>query len=219
MAAVRAGKAGDLSGSANKALTMFGISRTIKAVREGITGRVATDDAGMYFTALYAVLAGHGDHLEIGTLFGGSAIVVALCKQLNGLSGNVICVDPLDGYYGQRRDPNTGLLVNRTTVLQNAHKFGVLDRIEIVQTMSQPWPEELKGREFASAYIDGDHTGNRPVLDWLRASMQTSRYVVFDNCKDEWPMVVDACREAEHTPGWRRAFGIGGTVVMRRENA
>lgn len=38
-----------------------------------------------------------GDHVEIGTLHGASAIAVALAKKMAGVPGEVYCIDPLDG--------------------------------------------------------------------------------------------------------------------------
>ena len=47
-----------------------------------------------------------GDHLEIGTMWGGTAIIAALVKKNNGFKGQVIVIDPFfdcDPPHGQPR--------------------------------------------------------------------------------------------------------------------
>ena len=80
------------------------IRRIIEEVEEGIVGRVANKHGDIPLDNLdillkYVLLAGGGNHLEIGTLFGGSAIAVALMKDDVEQTGIIVCVDPLNGYY------------------------------------------------------------------------------------------------------------------------
>lgn len=142
-----------------------------------------------------------GDHLEIGTLFGGSAIMSAFVKQ-----GKVVCVDPLDGYYEKGKlDPITNLPVTRKAFEQNVAHFKVGERIELVQKSSNPWPTVLEGREFTTAFIDGDHNGTGPLSDWLNVSKQikSGGIVMFDNCAIKYPAVQSACITASATHGWK----------------
>src|SRR5574342_461649 len=60
--------------------------------------------------------AGNGDHLEIGSLFGGSAILSALVKKNFSLQGNIYCIDHL-------------VLTGKDYISINARKFDVENRI------------------------------------------------------------------------------------------
>ncbi len=193
----------------------------VSRVKAEIKGRVADEYANTSLVACAAAMSGSGDHLEIGTLFGGSAIVVALLKQWMGLDGIVVCVDPLEGYYKGTQwacavDPVTNLPIDLNTVLWNADHFGVQDRIKVVRARSHPWPEELKSRDFASAYIDGDHWGDGPIRDWHNVHPLTCGYVVFDNCDKKHPAVQSACDCAAHTPNWEEVYRGGISCIVRR---
>jgi hypothetical protein len=137
------------------------------------------------------VLAGDGDHLEIGTLFGGSAILAAAIKDEFNLNGKIVCVDPLTGYYGNSVDPKSGVKVTKDRVTSNARAFGVLERLEIIPKPSHPWPLEVK-RRFASAFIDGDHKEAGVLKDWEAVQAQVDRVVLFDNYDREHVDVVSA---------------------------
>jgi len=124
--------------------------------------------------------AGHGDHLEVGTLYGASAILAALTKKEFGLSGDVYCVDP---FVDEDIDPSikalTDYRVSIERVLGNAKKMGVDLRVS-----KMPFAEyEIKNR-FASAYIDGDHTYEGVKLDWDKASPHVDKLVFFDDYND-----------------------------------
>lgn len=191
----------------------------VNSVYLDIEGRMALSDSNVNILAWAVSRAGDGDHLEIGTLFGGSAIVAALVKKEQGFSGKVVCLDPLDGYYldtifAKRTDPVCGLPISRKQVEQNAKTFGV--ELEIIAKRSQPWPHELRDRKFASAYIDGDHWGDGPLLDWLNVKEQVEKIVVFDNFDDQHPDVQRAVRLAQADPEWKTIFQGGISCVMER---
>lgn len=138
--------------------------------------------------------AGHGDHLEIGTLFGGSAILAARIKEELGLDGKIVCVDPLNGYYGYPHDPASGVEVTKGRVLSNARLFGVEKRLQLITKKSKPWPIDLD-RRFASAFIDGDHTFEGALDDWRAVESQVDKIVLIDNYDGQHLRdgVVDAC--------------------------
>ena len=73
----------------------------IKAVESKINGRVANKIGDRRTNNLDILLecverAGDGNYIEIGTLFGGSAISVALLKKWLSQEGLIFCVDPLN---------------------------------------------------------------------------------------------------------------------------
>ena len=195
----------------------------ISQVKSGMVGRLADLQDGTLKMLLAMAQSGNGDHLEIGTLFGGSAIAAALMKKELGLDGNVVCLDPLDGFYigtpiEAPNDPVTKLSINLTTLVENIGRFEVLDRLEIIVRRSYPWPVELEKRSFASAYIDGDHWNNIPWLDWLNVKDRVSHFVIFDNYDLEHSDVMTACQQAEQDRNWRRVHSEGITFILERVN-
>lgn len=191
----------------------------IQRVVAGIDGRVAIEAADVNILAWAVARAGDGNHLEIGTLFGGSAIITALVKAELGLKGRVTCLDPLDGYYlgtpfACPVDPVCTKPITAERVRKNAEAFGV--ELEIIAKKSQPFPEELMDRRFVSAYIDGDHWGDGPMLDWLNVKARTDRIVVFDNNDAKHPAVQKAVEEAIKDPAWKLIFLGGISAVLER---
>lgn len=201
-----------------KQLKHMPVAKCLEAViRQRIWGRIASEQDNAAIMACFAAI--EGDHLEIGTLHGGTAILVAAMKKELQLPGKVVCIDPLDGYYanmdrGDITDPITGVPVSIEVLYDNITRFDMLDRIEVISKKSDPFP--LKNRRFASAYIDGDHWVKMPMIDWQNVSRITDRYVIFDNCDVEHPAVLDACLSAAFTSEWTSTFRQGITCVFER---
>jgi hypothetical protein len=194
---------------------------TIELIQKNIQGRIAHEQHNCNYLAWAIAQAGNGNHLEIGTLFGGSAILAALVKKQLGFSGDVWCIDPLNGYYigtdwQYPVDPVTGKVINEEVVWANARTFGVEDRIHIIAKPSLPWPEEAQHLLFASAFIDGNHWDHMPEHDWNMVAPRTDHYVVFDNYDDTHPAVVTACHKANNSQGWVKEFSGGITYILRR---
>src|SRR3990172_3069426 len=152
-----------------------------------------------------AAAAGDGDHVDIGSLYGASAIVVALIKKKVGLKGDVYCIDTYDQ---KKRDasvkPSDGLdtPVSATPeeLLANAEHFGV--ELKLVRQNSHPWPEELKDNVFVSAYIDGDHLGDGPMNDFLNLRGRVTGYIGTDNYEEEYVDVVRMILFAADREDW-----------------
>ncbi len=195
------------------------IHADVGARMRGRMGDPAIDNAAI--VGCFAVMAGSGDYLEIGTLWGGSAMVVALLKKYFNIPGRVLCLDPLDGYHIREGQfiPNENMEapVSLNTLLENAAIFGVEDLIVPIPKLSQPWPEELATARFSAAYIDGDHWGEYPRRDWEAVSPRTDRFVIFDNYEPKYPDVVRTCDELAHEAnGWRMVYRTGITCVFAR---
>jgi len=156
-------------------------------------GRAADSGLSLPFLASMAAAAGDGDHVDIGSLYGASALVVALIKRKLGLKGDVYCIDPYDQ---KKRDasvkPSAGLdtPVSATPeeLLANAEHFDV--ELKLIRKNSHPWPEELKDNVFVSAYIDGDHLGEAPMNDFLNLRGRVTGYIGTDNFEEEYADVV-----------------------------
>lgn len=169
--------------------------------------RAADNGISLPFLASMVATAGHGDHCDIGTLYGASALVAALVKEKMKYSGIVYCIDPYDA---EKRDANVvappGLLGNLSATPEefwsNVDDFKLRDRIRLIQKPSHPWPEELKDNVFASAYIDGDHTGKMPWNDFENLRGRTTGYIGTDNYEEGYPDVVGAILKAADTEDW-----------------
>jgi len=119
-----------------------------------------TDCRGIF--AEVVLQSGDGHYVEIGSLYGGSAIVAALVKEHFGLDGMVYCVDPTPRH-----------------ITENAKQYGVDDRIIVVNEVSSPWL--LGDTGFSMGYIDGDHRPPHPTEDWNILKEVVTRYILFDD--------------------------------------
>ena len=181
----------------------------------GITNNV---EVVLYFVSK----AISGDYLEIGTLFGGSAISVAILKKLLKQSGLVFCIDPLDGYYRGMFGSNTtidphsdGYAVTPETLFQNIRLFGVEDKVFVMQARSTDCPS-LDSLKFSVVYIDGNHWNGVPIKDWLYIKEYATRFVIFDNCDDHHLDVQAACKMASDDPEWKCVYDEGISYVVER---
>ena len=203
------------------------LTTIVRSVEEKIIGRVANVSHNGITNNVEVVLyfvskALSGDYLEIGTLFGGSAISVAILKKLLKQSGLVFCIDPLNGYYRGRFGPNTtidphsdGCAVTPETLFQNIRLFGVGDKIFVMQASSTDCPS-LDALEFSVVYIDGDHWNGVPTRDWLYVKDYATRFVIFDNCDDYHLDVQAACKIASDDLEWECVYDKGISYVVER---
>lgn len=173
-----------------------------------IDGRIpgAAHDYGILAQMVHD--AGHGDYLEIGTMYGVSAIIAARTKKEYNLSGSVVCVDPMDGYYGESVPDQA----TPEKLFHNARLFDVEVWIELIQKHSQPWPGGLEGRRFACTFIDGYHWGRIPLMDFRCASTCTDRFILFDNYDSDHRDVVRATIRATMIP-WIPVY-VGGISFL-----
>ncbi len=164
-------------------------------------------------------MAGDGDHVDIGSLYGASAIGVALMKKETGQEGDVYCIDPYDN---EKRDqtvhaagPIEGeVSASAEALLANAEHFEV--ELKLLQTVSDPWPEELKDNTFVSAYIDGDHVGDSPIKDFENLRGRVTGYIGTDNYEEEYPDVVKSMLYAMDSEDWFLLYKNLIFVAIRR---
>jgi len=203
---------------------MATINQIVKRVEENIIGRVANRIGSRRTLNTETILefvekAGGGNHLEIGTLFGGSAIAVALLLQKLNFPGMVVCVDPLDGFYndGSRGfiDNQSGKPVTPKTLFENIEKFGVGQRVLVMQAKSVPCPNFI-GMSFSTAYIDGEHRFGVPMKDWICVKDIVTRFVMFDNYADTHPDVQNAGLMARNDSNWREVYDEDITYIVER---
>lgn len=216
-------------------LVIQGIVRTVMSQMP--LGRITTWRSVAEYMMSLVAYAGDGDHLEIGVLHGGTAIMAALVKEKLGLQGHVYALDPFEGYYPpsplqpdgvysdtdelitKEVDPATNIPITVETFRKNMQYFGIQHRIRIVKAFSYPWPEELEDHEFISAYIDGDHYKDGPMTDWgnVARRIKVGGLVWFDDCNHHCPGVLRACEHAKAQPGWQFVnHAYDQTFVMQR---
>lgn len=193
-----------------------------ETIVKDIGGRAA--DAGRSLPALGKIvqMAGPGDHIEIGTLFGASAIMAALVKEEFGHAGKVYCVDPfLPRQAGMKYQESDERIKNNKEatleiVLENFEKFKVSDRMVVVPQPSYPWPEDLKDHEFVSGFIDGDHSNGMPWLDFLSLRGRVKNFLAFDNFEEAYGEVVIAGVRAMTVGEWFLHYKEGVFLSLRR---
>ena len=182
-------------------------------------GRAA--DGGVSLPFLFSMVAagGDGDHVDIGSLYGASAIGVALIKKELGLKGDVYCIDPYDS---EKRDShvkaipgmNNPVSATAEELMANAEYFDV--KLKLIQQKSHPWPEELKDNVFATAYIDGDHRAKGPMNDFLNLRGRTTMYIGTDNFEEEYMDVVSSMIFAMDTEDWFLFYKNLVFIALRR---
>lgn len=189
-------------------------------VVKNIEGRAADVGISLPFVASMVAAAPDGDHVEIGALFGASAIAAALMKKELGHKGKVYCIDPYDAEerakYVSGNTPEVEATLSGTPelLMENAKKFGV--ELELVQAYSDPWPEELKDNTFVTAYVDGDHLGEIPWKDFENLRGRVTDYIAFDNFEEEYPDVVDAAIKAANSDDWFLYYKNLSFLALRR---
>lgn len=143
------------------------------------------------------VNAGHGDHLEIGSLFGGTAILATKAKKLYGLRGIVYCIDDLE-------------MVGENLILSNAEKFGV----ELVLHAGKSSPFPYPDRRFRTTLIDAGHDYGNVIADWHNARDHTDKYVIFHDYDPAHRGVVEAAKEAMQE--WTPVYLAEHTLVLEK---
>lgn len=182
-------------------------------------GRAADSGISLPFLGSMAALAGDGDHVDIGALYGASALTVALTKKKLGLKGDVYCIDP---YNAEERDAivsggaglSSPVSATAEELLKNAEHFGI--ELKLIQKYSHPWPEELKDNTFATAYIDGAHGGDGPMNDFLNLRGRVTDYIGTDNMEEEYPDVVRMVLFAAVQDDWHLYYKNLIFVALRR---
>jgi len=203
------------------------LSEAVKTAREinGILvkngGRAADEGVSLPFLGSMVALSGDGNHVDIGSLYGASAIMAAITKKRLGLGGDVYAIDPYDPITREAQaQPQPGMKGNLGATPEefwkNVEEFEVKDRVRLIRKVSHPWPEELKDTIFASAYIDGDHRGEGPWNDFLNIRGRVTNYIGCDNYEEEYPDVVDAMWKAMNTEDWFLYYKNINFVALRR---
>lgn len=149
-----------------------------KRVIDNITGRLALfGDEEADLLIKYASLL--GNHVEIGCLWGGTAILAALAKVDVDVEGHVYTIDFMTGGYWVHGDPCVELQIpTYEDVIRNIKVCGVADRVTVVKAKSNPWPLS-KAIKPTSVLIDGGHSYEDCLADWQNVKALEPDIVLF----------------------------------------
>jgi hypothetical protein len=174
----------------------FGIDMT-KKIDQAIEGGVGSppDDGAIFAQAVRN--AGDGDYLEMGTLFGASAILASLTKKKYGIKGEVVTIDDLVMLQSER---------NEDTIMRNARLMGANITLKIAKTQPFPFPD----RKFNCILIDAGHDICSCLLDWIAAKEVATKYVMFHDYIPSYPGVMSVVKIADFYP----VFVAAHTAVL-----
>ena len=178
-----------------------------------LEGSPADNGISLPWVCQIAINAGPGDHLEIGTSFGASAIAVALAKKAAGLPGKVYCIDPYKKIRTYVHHTKGGTTANISTARRNIKKAEV--DISIIRAPSYPFPEKLEDHKFVSAYIDGNHTADWPKNDIAECKKRVQHFIGIDNYEEGYPDIMTAVHDAIQERDWNIYFKNFLFVALR----
>lgn len=178
-------------------------------ISKKIIGRLTLTIAESDLLSKYASI--EGNHLEIGCLWGGSAILSALSKA----NGHVYTVDFMQGGFWLTGDPGANRNVpTLKAVQQNIKAFDLEDRITLIVSNSNPLPDVNP----VTVMIDGDHSFEGCMADWLNVKSLNPDYVLFHDYKTgNHPgveRVVDHVRDYEEN--WHQVDIADSMIVFER---
>jgi len=165
---------------------IFGAEKTkeIDKTIEGICGS-PPDDGAIFAQAVRN--AGDGDYLEMGTLFGASAILASLTKKKYGIKGDVYAVDDLVMIGNER---------NEASIMRNARLMGADIILKVAKTQPFPYPD----KKFNCILIDAGHDICSCLLDWISAKSVATKYVIFHDYIPSYPGVMSVVKMADFYP-------------------
>lgn len=147
-------------------------------ISKNITGRIALASR-LEGEVLEKYAALQGDHVEIGCLWGATAILAALAKQEAKVEGHVYTIDKMSGGFWQTGDTEYyNRVPTRKIVMQNFERTGTQHDITLVEALSNPWPlpDTVKPR---TVLIDGSHTYEGCKTDWQNVRKLDPEFVLF----------------------------------------
>jgi len=183
-----------------------------------MVGRIAMRPAeGAFLVDAVRALPQKSLYVEIGTLWGGAALLAALARD----DVRVLTVDRMDTDFWRRGDPGVGH--KRPTpeiVLKNFARFKVADRVSIHLGLSWPWPyPKLRPYLFL---VDGDHSYEGCLHDLLTAaSLKAPTVLVHDYRTGRHPGIEQALDEFLSNSAYRLAGCVEtlAKLVLVREEA
>ncbi|MEA3437149.1 MAG: CmcI family methyltransferase [Thermodesulfobacteriota bacterium] len=164
------------------------------------------------------------DSIEIGTLFGGSCLIKLMAMRDLNVGGKIICIDPMEGYYGNKVDPYSGLEVKTDILFNNLDIFGFSK--EAIELKRMPSNENqatagLVEGAYATLMIDGDHSYQGVRSDWDQYNNFVSKggFILLDDyAEPAWPDITKFVKELIGIlpPDWDVIGQIGTTFLLKK---
>jgi hypothetical protein len=148
------------------------------------------------------------NHLEIGALFGATAIYTALIMEHNEVDGLVYTIDPCLFNLHEPDVCKSGTITPELVRFQpeiiqdNIKKFGVEDRVVFIQKSSHPLPYDVKGIKFDTCFIDGDHQHGTPIIDVKNCIKLGVKNIILDDTHYRYPCVMRAFKYILDLDDW-----------------
>ena len=169
-------------------------------IEENMAGRVAlVDEEEEMFRRIAMDCKPNLRYIEIGTLFGGSAVLMGLIlKELYPEEPwEIWCIDPMDSYYGKGTDIVSGSSLSKDVFWSNIRRFGVPEsKVQVLPYLStdERLLENLPDKNVDILFVDGDHTykGVWNDLELAMYHMDCPRYIVVHDYDTRHKDVVDA---------------------------
>lgn len=184
-------------------------------INSKMIGRLATFPEELDLLVKYTEI--EGDHLEIGCLWGGTAILTALSKIKKKVSGHVYTVDFMQGGMWVKGDHEHGYEIpSLEKIMQNIKTFRVGKRVSVIVDKSNPLPIP-KDVKPVTVLIDGDHREAGCLLDWMNANHLKPEYVLIHDCDEIHPGVQKVVEYiTAHEPEWEMIEQAKSMVVFKR---
>lgn len=153
------------------------------------------NEADLYETLRIIGAMFKGDHVEIGTLNGKSAFIMAHARP----SAHIYCVDPMekqkanDQYQGIKETGHSAIFI------KNREDEKLIEQITLIQEYSLPWPLPPEQR-FDTALIDGYHVHPIPMWEFEILSKIVNGAIVIDNA--DLFHLTGCITKIRMTPGW-----------------
>ncbi len=182
-------------------------------VERNVFGQLTmSDEDGFILATIMGMCA--GDHLEIGVLHGGSAILSAYAKKLLGQEGDIYGVDPFPGWIPERtpKPPPPTLEAAERNVSLHDHD----DRVFLYQGYHPPLPPELRNMRFASAFIDGEHTFFSVLADWENIKDKVYGIIMFHDVHNVAAGARCVYNCAKRDPEWEEIHKESKTGVLKK---
>jgi len=136
-----------------------------------------------------------GDHVEIGSRHGKSAIEVARAR----VQGTIYCIDPLEKQIFNQEYGNARETGHSATFAASIEREELTARIVLVQEYSLPWPLPSTQR-FVTGCIDGCHIHPVPMWDFDAMSQFVDKAIVLDNT--DLPGLIGCITRIRMRPDW-----------------
>ena len=169
---------------------------------------------------LVAEFGGDGNHVEIGSLFGASALVACMIKIELKSPGTVYCIDPMifdEHEYCVRIDGNE----SQKILLRHHHQIFIDNtrwagsRINLIKKRSYPWPLS-KDQRFSTAFVDGWHYDDGPMNDVKTLVDVVDNAILLDDVTENYPDIYRAFLYMCSHPDWFLGHKDQGTAMFYR---